>query len=113
MYKTGFYTALGQYCYKRIGQGLTGAPSTYSRLKDLATGTIPAPNSEPSLSHHPRVAFEFFLDDDQGAAESIEEMLDFLHNSYFPRLAWAGLTLNPKKTRFMTGSMQILGHQCT
>ncbi|GAQ40884.1 hypothetical protein BA78_7746 [Aspergillus niger] len=35
----------------------------------------------------------------------------FLHFHYFPRLAWAKLTLNPKKTHFFTSSIGILGHE--
>lgn len=40
-YKTAFSCSLGQFCYNVIGQGLSGAPHTYSRLKDLAMGCIP------------------------------------------------------------------------
>lgn len=42
-YKTAFHCIFGQYCYLRMGQGLTGAPGTYVRLKDLVTGQIPEP----------------------------------------------------------------------
>lgn len=47
-YKTSFVTVLGQYCYLCIGQGLTGAPGTYSRLINIAMGEIPAPFPEPA-----------------------------------------------------------------
>ena len=49
-YKTAFNAFDGQYCYLRMGQGLTGGPATYSRLKDLVTGRIPGPDPEPALS---------------------------------------------------------------
>ena len=49
-YKTAFVSSLGQFCYRRMGQGLTGSPSTYARMKDILTGAIPAPNPEPALA---------------------------------------------------------------
>jgi hypothetical protein len=45
VFKTAFSCALGQFAYKRMGQGLTGAPMTYSRLEDLMAGPIPEPTS--------------------------------------------------------------------
>ncbi|KAJ5559676.1 hypothetical protein N7513_002075 [Penicillium frequentans] len=112
-YKTAFTTSLGQYCYLRMGQGLTGAPGTYTRLKDLATGPIPSPHAEPALTDGVETGFGFFMDDDFGMATSSEELLKFLHERYFPRLAWAELTLNPKKTVVGCDNTQILGHDCT
>ncbi|OAF60732.1 hypothetical protein VC83_03480 [Pseudogymnoascus destructans] len=47
IYKTGFSTHIGQMAYLRMGQGLTGAPSTYSKAKDIITGPIPEPFPEP------------------------------------------------------------------
>lgn len=112
--KTGFGTIFGQFCYLRMGQGLTGAPGSYTRLKDLAMGPIPDPLGEPALgSEKDSATFMHFMDDDQGGAESAEELLVFLHLRYFPRLAWSGLTLNPKKTTFFSSSIGILGHNCT
>jgi hypothetical protein len=40
-------------------------------------------------------------------------MIRFLHHHYFPRLPWAGLTLNPAKNNFFTQEIEILGHHCT
>jgi hypothetical protein len=93
-----------------MGQGLTGAPGTYSKLKDLAMGPIPKPHSEPALVALQEVAFEYFMDDDAGAAESMADIITFLHIHYFPRLAWAGLTLNPSKSCFFIKEIEILGH---
>ncbi|KAJ5697747.1 hypothetical protein N7488_011431 [Penicillium malachiteum] len=63
-------------------QGLTGGPGTYVRLKDLFTGCVPEPNSEPALDEQ-SVFFTCFQDDDFGAAETAQQMFDFLHNHYF------------------------------
>jgi hypothetical protein len=111
-YKTAFPSLLGQFCYLRMGQGLTGAPGTYSRLKDLFAAPIPAPCAEPGLDGG-GVGFECFQDDDIGAFETFTDQLRFLHERYFPRLKWAGLTLNPKKTQFCVRRTKILGHERT
>ncbi|KFY31815.1 hypothetical protein V493_00778 [Pseudogymnoascus sp. VKM F-4281 (FW-2241)] len=98
-----------------MGQGLTGSPSTYSRLKDLMTGAIPGPDPEPALadampSHS---AFAHFVDDDGGGADTLENLVHFLHHHYFPRLAWARLKLNPDKAKFRSANVRILGHART
>ncbi|KAJ5578711.1 uncharacterized protein N7459_007675 [Penicillium hispanicum] len=69
-YKTAFITSLGQFCYLRMGQGLTGAPGTYTRLKDITMGPIPPPHAEPALSEG-SIDYEYFVDDDAGAAETL------------------------------------------
>lgn len=112
-YKTAFITALGQFCYKRMGQGLTGACGTFARLKDLMAGHITGDKGESALTEGENTAFDYFVDDDQGAATDIPSMLHFMHHRYFPRLAWSRLTLHPKKTQFFTSSIGILGHECT
>jgi hypothetical protein len=112
VFKTAFSCALGQFAYKRMGQGLTGAPMTYSRLKDLMAGPIPEPNAEPAISGitlDGSAAFEYFVDDDMGAAVSFEDQFRFLHDSYFPRIAWAKLTLSPAKSAFFMPRVEGLG----
>ena len=48
-YKTAFGTHRGQYHYLRMGQGISGAPQTYTRLKDVLAGPIPEPYKERAL----------------------------------------------------------------
>ena len=111
-YKLAFSSSEGQMCYLRMGQGCTGGPATYSRLKDIVTGPIPEPHPEPSLSQAMKhVCFNHFVDDDCGGAETFSSLVEFLHNHYFPRLAWAKLTLNPAKCEFFIAKVHILGHQ--
>ena len=117
-YKTAFSCSLGQFCYNVMGQGLSGAPHTYSRLKDIAMGSIPEPAAEEALHGETRmmesegeVAFEYFMDDDFGAATDFQTLYLFLHEKYFPRVDWARLTLKPKKTRFFSSSMDLLGYE--
>ena len=86
-YKTAFNTQLGQFYYLRMPMGLTGAPVTYARLKDLMFGPIPPPDPEPAVvTLDGKLAFKYFFDDDYGAADTFDGLLEFLHDVYFPRL---------------------------
>ena len=77
-------------CYLRMGQGYTRGLGTYTQLKDIVTSSIPALDLGPALADAMRngVAFDHFVDDDIGA-NSFDNMVEFLHVHYFPRLAWA------------------------
>ena len=110
-YKTGFGTHRGQYYYLRMGQGLSGAPQTYTRLKDYLAGPIPKPNAEPALENFAIEdgSFQFFMDDDFGAHRDLFSQWRFLHDGYFPRLAWGRFTLRPKKTGFFLEIIKPLG----
>lgn len=116
-YKTAFPSLHGRPCYLRMGQGLAGAPRTYSKLKDIVFGVIPAKrgeNSEPPLSEvDPDVTCEYYMDDDLGGATTVDKLIWFLHNHYFPRVAWAKLTLSPSKCRFFSEEIKVLGFQKT
>jgi hypothetical protein len=113
-YKTAFDTHMGQYHYLRKGQGLAGAPQTYSRLKDIMAEPIPSPNPEPALSNTEIPgAFEVFVDDDYGAHHTFDDQYKFLHTKYFPRLAWSGLTAKPKKSGFFLKKISPLGFEAS
>ena len=109
-YKTAFDTHMGQFHYLRMGQGLAGAPQTYSRMKDLFAVPIPGPNSEPALNNTGIPgAFEVFVDDDYGAHRTFWDQYNFLHEWYLPRLPWAGLTIKPRKSGFFLHKIEPLG----
>jgi len=110
-YKTAFGTHRGQYHYLRMGQGLSGAPQTYTRLKDTMAGPVPEPNPEPALEvlAGKEGSFQYFMDDDFGAFKSFFDQWRFLHLAYFPRLAWGRFTLRPKKTGFFLDQIRPLG----
>ena len=113
-YKTAFNTILGQFYYLRMPMGLTGAPATYVRLKDIMFGPIPAPSPEPAvisetLTPERDLAFKYFVDDDYGASPSFSKLLTFLHMVYFPRIHWARLTLKPSKSHFFVPTIEPLG----
>lgn len=48
------------------------------------------------------------MDDNYGAAETFDGLYSMLHNRYFPRIAWAKLTLKPTKTLFFQTSIEAL-----
>ena len=88
-YKTVFNSILGQFYYTRMPMGLTGAPATYARLKDIMFVAISNPASEPSVmevASYRGVGFRYFCDDDYGAADSVEDLLWFLEEWYFLRV---------------------------
>jgi len=110
-YRTSFSTYNGQWQYLRMGQGLSGAPQTYTRMKDIFSGYIPAPNPEPTLNKSSSGAFECFVDDDFGAHPDFSSQFEFLHNHYFPRLGWAKLTLKGSKSHFFLDKISPLGYE--
>lgn len=134
-YKTAFNTPLGQFCMRRMGQGLTGAPFTYAKLTNLAFGPIPSRKytrgkrraavsrqlegdqpgtAEPALEgSHPRegVNFTHFMDDTYGSATGFEAMFTFLDHHFFPRCDWARFALNPGKSVFFEESIKVLGFE--
>ena len=109
-YRTAFSTHNGQWQYLRMGQGLAGAPQTYARLKDIVSGEIPEPDPEPCLSRCTTGAFEYFVDDDFGGFPNFKSQFDFLHNHYFPQLAWAKLSLQGRKCGFFLDKISPLGY---
>ena len=87
-YKAGIVTPHGQYVYLQMGQGLKGAPYTYSQFTDLIFGPLPPGKGSlrfPSIIGDIRqVAFSPFMDDHAAAATDYNSMFEFLHNMYFP-----------------------------
>lgn len=83
---------------------------TYIRLKDIIIGAIPPPFPKLALAAvMPNMVFGNFLDDDFSNRKTFEDLFIFLFNYYFPRLAWAILTLNSTKYVFGTDTFNILG----
>ena len=55
------------------------------------------------------MTFKYFFDDDYGAADTFDQLLQFLHDIYFPRIHWARLTLKPSKSQFFVSNIEPLG----
>ena len=112
-YKTGFVTPHGQYIYRRMGQGLKGACATYSQFGDLVFGPLPKTaqcKAMPTIiGNQGKTAFCLFMDDHIGAGECFQDMFNFLHYEYFPRVAFGPVYLSGHKTYVFTDSLEMVG----
>ena len=94
-----------------MGQGLKGAPHTYSQLSDLTFGPLPRTHSSPPFPTLITDAGDYgmapYMDDHAMAAAGFEAMFDFLHTKYFPRVAWAPIPLAPHKANFFCSHMEL------
>jgi hypothetical protein len=108
-YKTAFNTPFSQCCYLRIAMGLSGAAHTYARMKNIMAGSIPKLRTEEVIIGVTEdTAYEFFQDDNYGASTMFEVQATYLHEKYFPRIAWVGLQLKEWKSYFWTKSLTLL-----
>lgn len=111
IYKTAFLSIYRQLAYTRIGQGLTRALGTYTRLKAIVIGPILQLDPEKALPEvSENVEYRFFIDDNIGAATTFNKMFDFLYYYYFPRVVQVKLTLAAKKLTFFLHSIKVLGY---
>src|SRR5437588_3433013 len=108
-YWTAFSSRNGQWQYLHMGQGWGGVLHTYCRLKGIYSGHITEPHAEKCLDKYSVSAFEYFINVDFGTLPSFRMQFDFLHNNYFPRLAWAKITLKATKCRFFIDKIDPLG----
>jgi len=119
--KLGFVTPYGMYCYKVMGQGLTGGTHTYSRFRDLVFGAILEGfterdgikeilhGSESLIRDCGDVAFDGMIDDSYGSSTSFDAMYRFLHERFFPRCSWGPMYLKDSKSAFFTDSLDFVG----
>ena len=114
--KTGFIGPNGQWVYIRMGQGLKGAPFTYSQFGDMVFGPLPpnqrgVPRMPTILGRSTKHAFQIFMDDHAGSAKNYETMFDFLLNDYFPRVAFGPIYLSGPKTNLFASNLELLGFE--
>ena len=71
-----------------MGFGLIGAYSTYRCYKDTLIGFILSPSPEPAIKEVAlgKVVFNYFIDNDFEAGETFNDLFNFLHYNYFPKL---------------------------
>lgn len=117
-YKTAFNTPKGQYCMRRMGQGLTDAPFTYARFTNMVFGDLPPTGDGTSEGSEPRldaeheeegVSFTHFMNDTYSSVRAFEPLFTFLHYHFFPRVEWARMSLNPSKSAFFAAKIKVLG----
>ncbi|KAF9786538.1 hypothetical protein IL306_014730 [Fusarium sp. DS 682] len=94
--------------------GLKGSPATYARFGDLVFGHLFFEDGSELQSlqgYLKELATMLFLyvDDHNTASETFKDHFEFLWKYYFPRIAWAPISLNGKKTNLFMSSMESLG----
>ncbi|CAG7731162.1 unnamed protein product, partial [Allacma fusca] len=94
---SGFTTVCGNFCYKRMPFGLSGAPHTFQRLMDKLLGNL---KWEIAVC---------FLDDLGVHGKSFEEH-NYRLNLVLQKIEDAGLTLKPSKCQFAMTRVKFLGH---
>lgn len=118
-HKASFITPNGQWIPLRMTQGLTGSPHTYAAWGDIGFGQWEPPEGQQGPSYPPllgyhrewHTAFDVFVDDHTITAKTFEDMFDFLHHHYFPRLKFMKIGLSPKKSMFFADSVISLGFE--
>ena len=112
-HKAAFITPHGLYLYLRMGQGLKGAPHTYSQFTDLVFGPLPRMETiekMPSvIGTHADCGFSPFMDDHIGGFTDYDAQFRFLHEMYFPRITFGPVYLSGTKTRAFYTSLEVLG----
>lgn len=112
-HKAGITTPHGQYMYLRMGQGLKGAPHTYSQFTDLVFGPLPASSISPALpsiiGNQENSGFSPFMDDHLGGFTDFNAQFDFLHQHYFPRIAFGPVYLSGSKTFAFMENLELIG----
>lgn len=112
-YKAGILTPHGQYVYRRMGQGLMGAPHIYSQFTDLAFSPLPKTEDSPRqptlIGDHSNVAMAPFMDGHAVSSTGYEVLFQFLHQEYFPRVAFGPIYLITLKTNDFTDDLDLIG----
>ena len=112
-HKTAFAGPNGMYVYRNMAQGLTGSPRTYARFGDLVFGHLSLPdvelNSILGYVEELKTSLFIYVDDHNMASETFTEHFNFLHQHYFPRIAWAPIGLSAAKTKLFMSEITSVG----
>src|SRR5437762_9342352 len=112
-YKAGFVTPHGQYLYLRMGQGLKGGAHTYAQFTDLVFGPLPksetTPRTDSIIGTHGNGGFSPFMDDHIGGFTDFDSEFKFLHEMYFPRIAFGPVYLSGAKTKAFVRTLELIG----
>ena len=100
MHKTSFLTARGSFEWTRMAMGLTGAPSTYTRMMDHIFRDIRGKS------------ITYFFDDVVILGKTFPEHLDNI-KLVFDRIREANLRLQRRKCFFAEKQIKFLGYQIT
>ncbi len=100
-----------------MGQSLTGATSTYSQFSDIVFGPLSATNKvlrmPTIIGTGKNASFGLYVDDHSSSAKTFENMFQFLHETYFPQVAFGPVFLTGKKTFAFDDKLDILSFEGT
>src|SRR5438046_8034538 len=92
-----------QYLYLRMGQGLMGSVHTYAQFMDLIFGPLPKSQTMPRMDSiigtHENSGFSPFIDDHIGGFTDFDSQFKFLHEKYFPQIAFGPVYISGAKTK--------------
>jgi hypothetical protein len=114
-HKCAIVTPHGQYLYLRMEQGLKGAAATYTQFGDLVFEPLPKTDEVPAMpsligeQSNGQKAFSLFMNDHCESATSFDFMFIFLHEKYFPRVAFGPVYLSGSKTFVFSDSLKMVG----
>jgi hypothetical protein len=96
-----------------MGQGLKGSAHTYSQFTDLIFGPLPKTDKVAAMlsliGNHLEGGFTLFMDNHLGGFMDFDTQFRFLHEKYFPRIAFGPVYLSGRKTNAFCNFLNILG----
>ncbi len=117
-YKTGFIAQRGMFAYRVCAQGLKYSMHRYVRsIRRLGLRCLPPrpgtddPEFPSVLGVDPQRgdAFAVYVDDHCFSHTDSDSHFDWLHNHYFPRVAFGPIPLAANKTKLFQSSMEAFG----
>lgn len=100
-----------------MGQGLSKAASTYSQFTDIVLGPLPQTSMvvrmPTIIGTRKKTTFSLYMDDHLSSAKIFKDMYEFLHETYFPRVAFGPVYLTGKKTFAFDDRLDILSFEGT
>ena len=102
-----------QYLYLRMGQGLKGGTHTYTQFMDLVFGPLPKsktmPRTDSIIGTHENSRFSPFMDDHIGSFMDFDSQFKFLHEKYFPQIAFGLVYVLGTKTKAFVQTLELIG----
>jgi hypothetical protein len=96
-----------------MGQGLKGAPHTYSMFTDLVFRLMPSMKDVGSfktlIKDYGDTVFAPFMDDHLGVATDFKVMYTFLYEKYFPQVAFSPICLSEAKLNLFFSELEMIG----
>jgi hypothetical protein len=96
-----------------MGQGLRGAPHTYTQFTDLVFGPLPKSETQAKMDSiigtYAEGGFSPFMDDHLGGFKDFDSQFKFLHEKYFPRVRFGPIALSAKKTKVFVKTLELIG----